>query len=88
MVIGADTDVHGPIWGMPATDPGGNRMLLVWPQGFTARINEPTLQIIDPGGRVVAGQGSLLKQVQICALPAGKYAVDAFEGYGIGTPPP
>jgi hypothetical protein len=84
LVIGASVDDRGPIWGESVTGPGGNRMTLVWPQGFSARLVEGTVQVLDPAGRVVANQGDTIESVEVCRLADGKWAIVAFEGF----PPP
>lgn len=74
LLIGADTNDAGAIWGEPASGPGGRRMVLVWPLGFSARRGADGVQILDRSGRVVVTQGGVLRQAQLCQLDGDKWA--------------
>jgi hypothetical protein len=74
LLIGTAMNDSGPIWGEPASGPGGLRMILVWPPGFAARRGTDGVQILDPSGRVLVAQGGVLRNAQLCQLEGDKWA--------------
>lgn len=74
LLIGTDDNDGGAIWGEPASGPGGRRMVLVWPPGFSARRAADGVQVLDPSGRVVVAQGGVLRHAQLCQLEGGRWA--------------
>lgn len=51
-----DRTASPPVW---IEDPQGKKLNVVWPNGFSARF-DPGLELVAPGGDVVARDGDLL----------------------------
>jgi hypothetical protein len=50
-------DANPPIWGIASN---GSRVNLMWPPGFTLRMDAGILEVLDTDGNAVARQGELL----------------------------